>query len=163
MNVTGKLARVIDAMRDRSGLDTTAALDTSTKEYELFSTGAAKKLTVIGQQSSSPIGIFTDACSSEFLTDLSQCSADLLSGQCSDSEAAISYDWQYATQTAPPAFKHTNAITKAARNFVLSGWLAIRRSISNDRDQGCDLCHRLSLSRGQTLKRKFTMSPSCMM
>jgi hypothetical protein len=77
-----------------------------------FSTGAGIKPTVTEQQKiSSPATEVASEGVSAF-DPLWQCESVFLSGQCSS--AADGIDLQYATHTAPPAFKQMNAKTNNA-------------------------------------------------
>ena len=83
-----------------------------------FSTGAGIKPTVTEQQKiSSPA---TEVASEEVsaFDPLWQWESAFLSGQCSDASAAGVIDLQYATHTAPPAFKQMNATTNIAMSRI---------------------------------------------
>jgi hypothetical protein len=80
------------------------------------------KLTIIGQQSN-----LTDeiaGLSPSVFADLSQCRSLLASGQCAP-EAFNTTLRQYATQTAPPAFMHTNSSKNAAMNLVWKSFVIV--------------------------------------
>ena len=92
----------------------TAAVAGCLTENEFFSIGAAKKLTVIGQQSESPRWVENDEL------ELSQSEESFLSGQWSAVSSGPSIVWQYATHAAPALFRQTNTITNRARKRILS-------------------------------------------
>jgi len=95
----------------------TRAVETMLVNRNDFSTGAGIKPTVTEQQNiSSPA---TEA--SEWVSafdPLWQCESVFLSGQCSDASTAGVIDLQYATHTAPPAFKQMNATTNNAMSRI---------------------------------------------
>ena len=99
-------------------MTTTAAAGCLT-ENEFFSIGPAKKLTVIGQQSTSPTFAVNEG--EEFSPSLLQCPESFLSGQWSaESSGSPIVDWQYATQAAPAPFRQINTVTNRARNLTFS-------------------------------------------
>jgi len=94
----------------------TRAVETMLVNRNNFSTGAGIKPTVTEQQKiSSPA---TEVASEEFspFDPLWQCESVFLSGQCSSAAGGI--DLQYATHTAPPAFKQMNATTNNAMSRI---------------------------------------------
>ena len=99
------------------------------KDVEVFSIGAAKKRTAMGQDSEPPAETEMKSPRSGVFFDFSQCF--LRPGRCSgDSDVVDSNDWQYATQTAAFAFRQTNAKTNAAMNLILIERPPIIESIS---------------------------------
>jgi len=87
----------------------TRAVETMVVNRNDLSTGAGIKPTVTEQQKiSSPA---TEVEEVSAFDPLWQCESVFLSGQCSDASTAGVVDLQYATHTAPPAFKQMNATT----------------------------------------------------
>jgi len=90
---------------------TTGVADAYLTENEFFSIGPAKKLTVIGQQSTSL------PCAEKNGPSGLQCPESFLSGQWSAAAAGLSIVRQKATQAAPAPFRQTNTVTNRARNL----------------------------------------------